>query len=188
MNFIIKPLSPELAETFTEYFGSLEFGHAPHWAGCFCQYYFSDCQFEEWISRDGDQNRSMALENIRNGIMEGFLAFDGDKCIGWCNANDIQKLLRIKDEVKDVVKDMKVGCVICFVIHPEYRGRGVARQLLKQAVEDFRATGFNAVISIPVKNVEVQEKQYRGTYNMYKEQGFTETQQDDETVLMMLKF
>ncbi len=187
MKYTVKPLGPELAGTFTEYLGGLDFGHAPHWAGCFCAFYYSDCSFDVWMNRTGTENRSMAVENIENGTMKGYLAFDGDKCIGWCSANDAHRFLRIKEQVEPVIKDKRVGCVICFVIHPEYRGQGVARLLLKKAVEGFRQQGFDAVISIPVKNVDTPEKQYRGTYNMYGELGFSEVESGDDYSVMWLE-
>lgn len=53
MNYTVKPPGPELAGTFTEYLGGLDFGHAPHWAGCFCAFYYSDCSQEVWMKRTG---------------------------------------------------------------------------------------------------------------------------------------
>ncbi|SHJ58947.1 hypothetical protein SAMN02745975_02413 [Geosporobacter subterraneus DSM 17957] len=50
--------------------------------------------------------------------MKGYLAFHGDKSIGWCNANDGQRFIRLEKDIAHMVKDQKGGCVICFVIHP----------------------------------------------------------------------
>ena len=60
MNYTVKPLGPELAGTFTEYLGGLDFGHAPHWAGCFCTFYYSDCSMDE-------ENRAMAVAEANTG-------------------------------------------------------------------------------------------------------------------------
>lgn len=187
MNYTVKPLSPELAETFTEYLENLSFDHEPHWAGCFCRYYHTNCSFEQWQNRTGAENRIEAIEQIVNGSMKGYLAFDGDKCIGWCNANDIHEFKRLENDINHIIKNQKVGCVICFVIHPEYRRQGVARLLLKQAVEDFRVHGFEAVLSIPVDIKDAPEKLYRGTMNMYKEHGFEEIEKDGNSSFMWLK-
>lgn len=188
MNFSVKSLSPELATTFTEYLSSLDFGHSPHWATCYCRYYHTDCSFEEWQSRTGEYNLAEAIEEIKVGNMKGYLAFDSEKCIGWCNANDVEKFVRLKNYIGHIVKGQRIGCVICFVIHPEYRKQGVARLLLRQAVEGFKAQGFDGVLAIPVEISDNPEKLYRGTLNMYRELGFETVEKEDNASIMLLKF
>lgn len=187
MIYEIKQLKPELDITFTDYLGNLDFGHAPHWATCYCRYYHSNCSMEAWQQRTGEQNRQEALEQIKSSKMKGYLAFDGDKCIGWCNANNVNEYLRFENDLDTIIKDKKTGCVICFVIHPEYRGRGVARQLLKQAIADFKSQGYEAVIALPIENKNEPEKLYRGTLNMYKENGFIEVEKDGNMSIMWLE-
>lgn len=187
MNYTVKPLNLELAETFVNYLEGLDFNHEPHWSTCFCMFYYTNCSSEEWRNRTGAKNREDAIEQIKNGTMKGYLAFDKDKCIGWCNANDVKKLVRIEKDLEHIIKDKKVGCTICFVIHPEYRGQGVARLLLKKAVQDFKDQRFDAVIAIPVDNKANPERQYRGTMNMYREFGFEEVEKEGNTSVMWLK-
>ncbi|MFZ5967338.1 MAG: GNAT family N-acetyltransferase [Bacillota bacterium] len=188
MKYTIKPLSSELATTFTEYLEALDFGHATHWATCFCRFYHTNCSYEQWQNRTGAENRAEAIEQIKAGNMKGYLAFDGDKCIGWCNANNVSQYIRLQEDIKHIINDQKVGCVICFVIHQEYRKQGVARLLLKQAVEDFRSQCFDAVLAIPVEIKDEPEKLYRGTMNMYRELGFKEIEKRDNVSIMWLKF
>lgn len=186
MNYVIKPLSPELTRTFTGYLSNLDFSHSPHWATCFCRYYHSSCSMEQWQKRTGEENCAEAVEQIKTGNMKGYLAFDAERCIGWRNANNIHQFIRLEDDLKHIVKDKKVGCVICFVIHPEYRRHGVARLLLKQVVNDFKSQNFDAVLAIPFENANPQ-KLYRGTMNMYKELGFEIVEQHEESCVMQLK-
>ena len=188
MKYTIKPLGPELATTFAEYLGSLDFGYEPHWATCFCRFYHTNCSYEQWYSRTGEENRSEAIEQIQAGNMKGYLAFDGDQCIGWCNANNVSQYIRLEKDIKHIVTGKKVGCIICFVIRQEYRKQGVARLLLKQSVEDFRLQGFDAVLAIPVDTADKPEKLYRGTMNMYRELGFSEIERHDNVAVMWLEF
>ncbi len=188
MSYSIKPLSPALATTFTDYLSNLDFGHEPHWATCFCRYYHSNCSADQWQIRTGEHNRLEAVDQIQAGKMKGYLAFDGDKCIGWCNANDASQYIRLEQDIKHIMDGKKVGCVICFVIHPDYRKQGVARLLLKKAVEDFRQGGFDAVLALPVGRMDNPEKHYRGTLNMYKELGFVEIEKHDPVSVMLLEF
>ncbi len=186
MTFIVKPLTPELAIVFTEYLEKLDFSHANHWSTCFCRFYHCNCSSENWMKRSGKENRLEAIEEIKAGNMKGYLAFDGHKCIGWCNANNVQEYSRLEDDLKPYIKEGKVGCIICFVIDPEYREQGVARLLLKEAVEGFKSQGFNGVIALPVDIKNILEKRYRGTLNMYKELGFKELDKDDDVSVMWL--
>lgn len=188
MEYEIKALCPELAETFADYMDNLDFGHEPEWATCFCRFYHTNCSHGKWNNRTGEENRSEAIKEIKSGNMKGYLAFDGTNCIGWCNANNVKQFIRLEDDLKHVVKNQKVGCVICFVIHSEYRNQGVARQLLRRAVDDFRIQEFDAVLAIPRESKGSPERLYRGTLNMYKELAFEEIEKDDNASIMLLKF
>lgn len=188
MEYTIKALSPELATTFTDYLDNLDYAHEPHWSTCYCRFYHTDCSFEQWKNRSGQENRQEAIEQIRAGKMKGYLAFDGDKCIGWCNANKANEYLRLQEYIGDFAADKKVGIVICFVIHQEYRRQGVARLLLKQAVEDFKKQGYDGVLAMPVDIKDKPEKLYRGTVNMYKEQGFKEIERHENVSVVWLEF
>lgn len=187
MSYTIRRLSPELAVTFTDYLENLDFHHAPHWASCFCRFYHTDCAMEQWQSRTGAENKAEALDRINSGSMKGYLAFDGDKCIGWCNANDARQYLRLQGDLEHIIKDKKTGLAICFVIHPEYRRQGVARLLLRQALNDFKAEGFEAAIALPVEAKGEPEKLYRGSLNMYREFGFEEIEKDEDVYIMQLR-
>jgi ribosomal protein S18 acetylase RimI-like enzyme len=184
---VIKALCPELAEDYVKFLENLDFSHASHWSTCYCRFYHTKCSNDQWIKRTGEENRLEAVEHIKARNMKGYLAFDGEKCIGWCNANDARQYIRLEEHMKPVIKDKKVGCVICFVIHSEYRRQGVARYLLKKAVEDFKAQGFEAVLALPIDNKNAPEMQYRGTVNMYSELGFEEIERQGDLSVRWLK-
>jgi len=59
--------------------------------------------------------------------------------------------------------------------------------LLKQAIADFKSQGFEAVIALPIENKNEPEKLYRGTLNMYKENGFKEVEKDGNMSIMWLE-
>ncbi len=185
MQYTVKPLSPELAQTFLAYFDQLDFCHAPDWAACYCRFYHTDCSGEEWEARTGEQNRAEAVESIKSGDMKGYLAFDGERCIGWCNANDIRAFVRLFADVEPYVQGKKTGCTVCYVIDPAYRSKGVARSLLKAAVEGFKRDGFEAALALPVES-QPGINRYRGTFNMYRELGFAEIGRDGDAVVMRL--
>jgi len=186
MAYTVKPLTKKLGQAFANYLSGLNFSHAPHWAGCYCRYYYLDGSAEEWQSRTAEQNREEAIREIENGNMNGYLVYEGERCIGWCCASSLDSLKRLKQELGACLKEENAGGVACFVIHQEYRGQGVARLLLKTAVEGFRARGCSAVYAAPFTLPSEPIKQYRGTRSMYEELGFEEIEHRDSISVMRL--
>lgn len=142
MEITIQPLSPTLAQTFCDYLSGLDFAATPHWASCFCRFYHTTCSQQEWMSRTLEENRAEAIQEIESGLMRGYLAFDGTRCIGWCNANDIKNLPRLTEDTSDLCRDRRVGCTICYVIHPDYRGKSIARSCFPAQCQTFSWQGM----------------------------------------------
>jgi GNAT superfamily N-acetyltransferase len=186
MAYVIKPLTPALAIQFADYLSGVDFSETPHWASCFCRFYHTTCSTQEWMERTLEQNRSEAMREIAAGNKHGYLAFENDACVGWCNACDIGNLPRLADENEQYCRGKRVGCTICFLIHPEHRGRGLARQILSRAVEDFRAAGYDAMIALPVESPGAEKRRYRGTLHMYEEAGYRTLEVDDRLHVMWL--
>lgn len=188
MDLTIKPLTSELGKNFTEYLEEISFDHAPHWATCYCRFYHHNGSLDEWTCRSGEANREEALFEIDRGNMKGYLAFDGKQCIGWLNANDLRQYKRFEDYEKPFPEDTKAGCVICFVIHPDYRRKGIAKSLLKRAVDDFKRQGYDGVLALPIDGIDKPEMQYRGTLNMYTSLGFKLQSKEENVNIMWLEF
>ena len=175
MSFRIVPLKSELADIFADYLSNLDFTHAPYFATCFCRFYHIDCSDTEWMERKGEQNREESKEAIRDGSMKGYLAFDREKCIGWLNANSVDSYLRLKDSLATFTEGKKTGLAICFVIHPEYRNKGLATTLLETAIQGFKEEGYEVIFGLSTKNADIPlVNQYSGTYSMFSKFGFEE--------------
>ena len=172
MDIKIVKLEKGMGNTFADYFKNLDFSHEKNWSGCYCRFYHMDNDIEDWAARTGEQNRADAIKEIDNGNMTGFLAFSGDKCIGWLNANDWKSYRRLLEYVPEYIGDKKTGIVICYVIHPEFRSMGVAKALLNAALDDFKSNGYEAVMALPVGADAFSQKMYRGTVSMYEKAGF----------------
>lgn len=178
MNIEVRAIQANQGKDFVDYFSNLSFAHADHWSGCYCRFYHRECSQEHWQKRNGALNRKEAIEKISSGEMKGYLAYEGAKIIGWLNANDGKSYVRLKEEMKPVIQDKKVGCTICYVIDPEYRRRGVATALLKYAVNDFKKRGYDGMLAIPLEHSGDEKNNpatlYRGAVSMYKKQGYRE--------------
>ena len=119
-------------------------------------------------------------------MLRGYLAFEEDVCIGWLNANDILSFPRLTEDSEKLCRGKRVGCTICFLIHPDYREQGVARQMLARAVSDYRAMGYDAMIALPVEAPGAERRRYRGTLRMYQEAGYTEVETVERLHVMWL--
>lgn len=123
MNLEIIPLTPESGSEFCAFFDHLDYSYKPDWQGCYCQYYHSTCDDAGWRARSPAQNRADALDRIARGEMRGYLAYAEGKCVCWCNANALAALPRFAGSPELAQFDDKTGVIICFVIHPEFRGK-----------------------------------------------------------------
>jgi len=191
-NFQVKELTPELADTFLEFMSGLNFSHEPHWNHCYCRYHHSNLPWEEWKERSSKENREEARKEIEAGRMKGYLVFADEKsdkkCVGWCNANNAGEFARLEKEAgSEIDSGQKIGCIICFTIHPDYRRQGLSKLLLQEAVAGFRAEDYDAVLALPV-NFDNPEMRYRGTVSMFQEAGFKEIKQDGDLTLLRLDF
>ena len=180
----IEALSPLNASAYLKYLEKMDFHHAPDWAGCFCRYYHNDCSDAQWKKRNAAENKAEALKAIEQGSMKGYLAYDHEKVISWINANHVDAYPRLTSFIEPYLTSKKMGCAVCFVIHPEYRQQGIASKLLSHAVNKFIEEGYDAVLGFPFENPQAPQKAYRGFTSMYLELGFKIIEQRDHMTLL----
>lgn len=186
MSIEVRALCPELADTYAAFLSSKMFGHAPHWASCFCRYYHLSCSQEEWQERSAEVNRNEAIEEIKAGRMKGYLAFHNEKCVGWLNANDIKAYPGVMAEAQKRMETEGLALAICFVIAADYRNQGISKLLLQYAMDDLKNRGFDRLLAMPVDRPDKPETMYRGVKSSYEALGFR-TLESDGAVHIMLK-
>jgi len=174
MSLTFRSLQPSDSDLLIHYFQSLDYSHHQEWKTCYCSFYHSTCTMEEWISRsERGENETITRKSIQNGNMKGFLAFENNQVVGWLNANHYHAYLRLIGDIKPYIKSPQTAVAICFVIHPDYRGKGIARQLLSFAIESLKAQGYETLLGLPRDSPNHPEVRYRGTFHMFDEAGFT---------------
>jgi GNAT superfamily N-acetyltransferase len=178
----IEALTPERGRDFLDYFDHEKgpaFADNPEWAKCYCHFYHTPKQID-WNARPGEVNRVAMRERIATGEMEGFLAYDeSGRVVGWLNIQPRNKLphcfarMRLDPTPIDV-PDFRVAQVLCFVIHPQFRRRGVARALLAAACTASAARGITLVEAYPFKSDDSVDPgdHYHGSLPMYLAAGF----------------
>lgn len=193
---IVKALAPALAGDFLRFFDherGAAFADNPQWATCYCHYYEVPVAID-WPTLSGAQNRVAMQARIEVGEMEGFLAYGGDEPVGWLNAQPRHKLRHCFERMR--VPPTPLPCapyeaavVVCFIIAPAWRRRGVSRALLAGALSSLAARGFKLVDGFPFKSGDSERgaDHYHGALSTFVAAGFAPlSETDDITVVRKL--
>ena len=169
----VKPLTAEILDDFLYFFDRVAFSDNPDWASCYCTYYHIACSDGQWAGRSKEENRKCAREGIMAGKMKGHLAYVNGSPVGWCNANDKENYARVTadENLRGPAQD-KVGAIVCFIIGPGYRKKGIARQLLEEACAVFLREGYGYAEAYPRKEASNDAHHYHGPLSMYQKAEF----------------
>ena len=182
----VRPLSPRRIDDFLAFFDGAAFADNPWWSGCYCRFYHvmdadrvpdpATPQFAEYRAR----NRDIQIARIRAGA-HGHLAYRDGRVVGWVNAapSDAYENPRaFAQAFRDA--PAATGMLMCFVVAPAERDKGVATALLNAACEGFRADGLRHTQSFarrpeqPLAEWRSREMaDYHGPLSMYEANGFT---------------
>ncbi len=166
----IKSLSTENLEDFLAFFESVEFKEHPHWSACYCYSFHFTGASEQW---NKEKNRSSVCEMVKEGKMTGYLAYHDNIPVGWCNVNNrlnFQRLLKYYDLFEP--DHQNVCSIVCFLIHPLYRRKGIAQKILKRIEIDSQSRGDEFLEAYPTKRSLSGESQYMGSLGFYQKNGF----------------
>ena len=203
---IIKKLTPDLLEDYLDFFDHRAFSDGSPFYPCYCSAFnMSRERIQNEFFRQAEINgggsdgwkkalRDSAVRMVANGEIQGYLAYDGNLAVGWCNASDRLNYCRVGEfDLSSVPPDEPCdGCqrrgqvksVVCFEIAPEYRGKGIATLLLETVCRDARAEGYAYVEAYPVKDEGLQGLAFTGPKRLYKKAGFMVTARKGSTLVM----
>ena len=170
MNIEIKPLTKDLKDDYLFFFDNIIFQENPDRSKCYCyDYHF----LGDVDTCTREASRSAVINLINENKLRGYLVFDNDKPIGWCNANNrlnYQRLLRDYDYVDN--PDDKVCSIVCFLIHPDYRRQGIAKKILEKIITDYTDTDYDYFEAYPKKEASSCEGNFKGPLELYKKYDF----------------
>ena len=95
----IKALSPDLEKDYFDFFDNRAFSDGSPYYPCYCNAFNMSAGEIEAMRDQAKQYgggiegwkrslRETAVRMVRHGLIRGYLAFDNDLAVGWCNAND----------------------------------------------------------------------------------------------------
>jgi GNAT superfamily N-acetyltransferase len=115
---------------------------------------------------------------VKSGKAHGVLAFVNDEPVGWCSFGPRRDFPSL-ETVKAYRRDDTVGVwsITCFFIHRRWRGKGLARGLLKAAVEAMRKRGVKVIEAYPSTTTRDGRRlgsslAWTGPVKIYEELGF----------------
>lgn len=173
----IKKLTTELTEDYLHFFDVTPHStnKAKHRCYCVC------CAGEDCDGRNfstAEKRRSIAEEYVKNGAMQGYLAYSDGRVAGWCSANtksecyECMSWKRFMQTVKKDEPDVKVKSIFCFTGDPEMREKGIAAQLLRRVCDDAATDVFDFIEAYQNKEFINTAENFMGTAGIYEKADF----------------
>lgn len=187
---IIKPLIPELNGDYLDFFDNRAFTDDNPNGPCYCT---SPNQDEENIKRMVSEFKILgvketvhkyAVEMLNENKIQGYLAYDGELSIGWCNAADMESYVGFVPEFARENICGKTVSIVCFEIAPEYRGMGIASAFIDRVCNDAKSNGYIAVEGYAKLSDKRNDFDYQGPIRLYEKAGFVEVARENGQVIM----
>jgi len=118
--------------------------------GCWCMWWRAESR-KNWNEFKGAHTKETFKNLIQKGKAHGMLAFAEDEPVGWCSfgpRQDFPGLKEIRAYKRSDTSD--VWSITCFFIHRKWRGKGLARGLLRAAIEAMQRHGVKIVEGYPM--------------------------------------
>jgi GNAT superfamily N-acetyltransferase len=193
MNIDIRKLTPNLAEDYAHFFDT-----TPHDDGetkCYCVTWCGDNIYlnggSHWFPSPMER-RVHAVQRVKDGDIQGYLAYCDDRIVGWCNANtkaDCRECINyLRSDVgvplEECCAGEKIKFVFCFAVAPDVQRKGVATRMLEYICEDAAADGFDFVEAFVYEKVTAPAHDFRGPLTMYEKCGFVRHAEKDGKVVV----
>jgi len=193
----VERLTPARRDDFLRFFDHERgpaFADNPEWAKCYCHFYHVPKAIA-WNSLDGVANRTAMTARIEAAEMDGFLAYSANEVVGWLNAQPLTRLphcfarMGIAPPRQEAAPE-STAAIVCFVIAPMWRHRGVARALLAGALASFEARGIRVVDAFPFKSGDstAATDHYHGPLSLFRDAGFEVFAEHKNLTVMRKRF
>ena len=185
MDIEIRPLNKDLKDDYLFFFDNIIFEENLDRYKCYCYDYHFTGDVESCTRED---SRAAVINLIDENQLTGYLVFDNDQPIGWCNANNrsnFQRLLKDYDYIDN--PDDKVCSIVCFLIHPDYRRQGIAQKILETIISDPSNHDYNYFEAYPKKSESSCEGNFKGPLELYKKFDFKIHEEYDDYYVVRKK-
>ena len=171
-------LNPASLPLFLQFFDGDAFSDNPKWSSCYCQCFYEDHNVVTWSDRTAKQNRALACSRTATSQMQGYIAVKGGAPVGWCGAAPRDLVHALDGE--PTPNSGTVGAIICFLVSPVHRGKGVARALLDAACAGLREQGMKIAEAYPRPAALTAADNHHGPLSLYLSSGFSINREDED--------
>jgi GNAT superfamily N-acetyltransferase len=145
--------------------------------GCWCMHWRVEKGGKTWTACSGEPNRRAFLKLLKQGSVQGALAFAEDKPIGWCNFGPREDFPRLKrSRVLSYNAAPDTWSINCFFVAAGWRKRGIASALLKSAMTAAFERGARVLEAYPTPQQSGQKLAapfaWTGTGALFAKAGF----------------
>lgn len=132
--------------------------------------------------------RELAKRFIKEGVLQGYLAYIDNTVVGWCNVNNKLHYSRLSKENRpelweDMDNDKKIKSIVCYTIAPNMRRMGIATILLDQICFDATEEDYDCVEAYPGTG-ETTSHSYHGPLSLYEKSGFEKCKEINGEVIV----
>ena len=164
MTYRVQAFNPGNRKDFFEF-------HSRVGGECFCSAWWVDT-WEEWLAQSGEENRQLREELLKRGEYDGYLIYDGDKAIGWCQVGAQDRFGKLLTQF-NLTLDPRTWAITCFQIDGDYQRQGVASLLLEAVMQQLSQKGVPRVVAFPKIDISLPaHQQWTGPKAMYERAGF----------------
>jgi GNAT superfamily N-acetyltransferase len=143
--------------------------------------------WEGWSSRTAAQNRSLRMKLFAEGVDDGYLAYERNDPIGWCQAWRRDAFPKLRGQF-GLPHDSNAWMIGCFFIAPAHRERGVANAMLTYILADLKTRGATSIDAFPKRQTADQDELWNGPESMFIGAGFEVIKNDPTRPLLRLSF
>jgi ribosomal protein S18 acetylase RimI-like enzyme len=147
---------------------------------CWCMYYRVSGK-ESGFTRPGDAQPARAREALRalaaSNRPPGLIGYRDKQPVGWISLGPRADYAKLANSpTMKPVDDSPVWSIVCLVVPGEFRGQGVARELIAGAVAYARKRGVKLLEAYPVDKEQptATHAPWFGSKAMFDEAGFEE--------------
>lgn len=152
------------------------FGRRGADAGCWCMYYRKSASGH--AKTTNERNRRALRRRVKNGNTPGLIGYLNGEPAGYIGISPREQFPRLqRSRTLHPVDDKPVWSVVCFFIGPRFRGRGIAHDLLRAAIDCVAHQGGEIVEAYPkdvTDNPASAAAAYPGVPSLFQKAGFRE--------------
>ena len=170
----VAPLTPNQWKDFVTLFGA-----NGACAGCWCMY--ERLTSSEFRHASRERNRRAMKTIVNSGRVPGILAYVEGKPVGWCSVSPREQFHRLQNArgIPDS-GGKRIWSVVCFFIHTKFTSHGVARKLLRAAIDYALSRGAEIIEAYPVDTrvkSKTNQEAWPGIASMFEGAGFQSVSQ-----------